>query len=56
MSFVVLPLVFTNDSTPRSKYPKGTAGYKKNASSNIGASIGVIRLQLFVANVIEGLP
>ncbi len=32
-------MVFTNDLTPRSKYPKGTAGYKKTLVRN-GASIG----------------
>ncbi|MEG0989171.1 MAG: DapH/DapD/GlmU-related protein [Clostridium sp.] len=31
--------VFTNDSTPRSKYPKGAAGYKKTLIK-YGASIG----------------
>lgn len=31
--------VFTNDLTPRSKYPKGTQGYKKTLVK-IGASIG----------------
>lgn len=32
-------MVFTNDLTPRSKYPKGTAGYKKTIVK-YGASIG----------------
>lgn len=32
-------MVFTNDLTPRSKYPKGTQGYKKTVVS-YGASIG----------------
>lgn len=32
-------MVFTNDLTPRSKYPKGTEGYKKTLVKN-GASIG----------------
>lgn len=32
-------MVFTNDSTPRSKYPKGTEGYKKTLVK-FGASIG----------------
>lgn len=32
-------MVFTNDLTPRSKYPKGTAGYKKTLIK-LGASIG----------------
>ena len=32
-------MVFTNDLTPRSKYPKGTAGYKKTLVK-YGASIG----------------
>ncbi|QLY79101.1 acyltransferase [Clostridium intestinale] len=32
-------MVFTNDLTPRSKYPKGTAGYKKTLV-RYGASIG----------------
>lgn len=32
-------MVFTNDSTPRSKYPKGKAGYKKTLVK-YGASIG----------------
>jgi UDP-2-acetamido-3-amino-2,3-dideoxy-glucuronate N-acetyltransferase len=32
-------MVFTNDLTPRSKYPKGTAGYKKTLVQ-YGASIG----------------
>lgn len=32
-------MVFTNDLTPRSKYPKGTAGYKKTLVKK-GASIG----------------
>lgn len=32
-------MVFTNDLTPRSKYPKGTAGYKKTLVK-FGASIG----------------
>lgn len=31
--------VFTNDLTPRAKYPKGTAGYKKTIVKE-GASIG----------------
>ena len=31
--------VFTNDLTPRAKYPKGTAGYKKTLVKE-GASIG----------------
>ncbi len=31
--------VFTNDLTPRAKYPKGTAGYKKTVVKE-GASIG----------------
>ncbi len=32
-------MVFTNDLTPRSKYPKGSAGYKKTLVK-YGASIG----------------
>lgn len=32
-------MVFTNDLTPRSKYPKGSAGYKKTLIQ-YGASIG----------------
>jgi UDP-2-acetamido-3-amino-2,3-dideoxy-glucuronate N-acetyltransferase len=32
-------MVFTNDLTPRSKYPKGTEGYKKTLVQ-YGASIG----------------
>lgn len=32
-------MVFTNDLTPRSKYPKGTVGYKKTLVK-YGASIG----------------
>jgi len=32
-------MVFTNDLTPRSKYPKGTVGYKKTLV-NYGVSIG----------------
>lgn len=32
-------MVFTNDLTPRSKYPKGKAGYKKTLVK-YGASIG----------------
>lgn len=32
-------MVFTNDLTPRSKYPKGSAGYKKTIVK-YGASIG----------------
>lgn len=32
-------MVFTNDLTPRSKYPKGTAGYKQTLVKQ-GASIG----------------
>lgn len=32
-------MVFTNDLTPRSKYPKGTAGYKRTLVRH-GASIG----------------
>lgn len=32
-------MVFTNDLTPRSKYPKGTGGYKKTLVK-YGASIG----------------
>lgn len=32
-------MVFTNDLTPRSKYPKGTSGYKKTIVK-YGASIG----------------
>lgn len=32
-------MVFTNDLTPRSKYPKGTAGYKRTLVRE-GASIG----------------
>ena len=32
-------MVFTNDLTPRSKYPKGTEGYKKT-KVKYGASIG----------------
>lgn len=32
-------MVFTNDLTPRSKYPKGTEGYKKTLVKH-GASIG----------------
>jgi UDP-2-acetamido-3-amino-2,3-dideoxy-glucuronate N-acetyltransferase len=32
-------MVFTNDLTPRSKYPKGTEGYKKTLVK-FGASIG----------------
>ena len=32
-------MVFTNDLTPRAKYPKGTAGYKKTLVKE-GASIG----------------
>ena len=32
-------MVFTNDLTPRAKYPKGSAGYKKTVL-HIGASIG----------------
>ena len=32
-------MVFTNDLTPRSKYPKGSAGYKKTLIK-YGASIG----------------
>ena len=32
-------MVFTNDVTPRAKYPKGTAGYKKTLVKE-GASIG----------------
>jgi UDP-2-acetamido-3-amino-2,3-dideoxy-glucuronate N-acetyltransferase len=32
-------MVFTNDLTPRSKYPKGTEGYKKTLVK-YGASIG----------------
>lgn len=32
-------MVFTNDLTPRSKYPKGTAGYKRTLVK-FGASIG----------------
>ncbi len=32
-------MVFTNDLTPRSKYPKGTAGYKKTLLK-YGASVG----------------
>lgn len=32
-------MVFTNDLTPRSKYPKGTEGYKKTLVKQ-GASIG----------------
>ncbi len=32
-------VVFTNDLTPRSKYPKGAAGYKKTLIRE-GASIG----------------
>lgn len=32
-------MVFTNDLTPRSKYPKGNAGYKKTLVKE-GASIG----------------
>ena len=33
-------MVFTNDLTPRAKYPKGSAGYKKTLV-RMGASIGV---------------
>lgn len=32
-------MVFTNDLTPRSKYPKGAAGYKRTLV-RVGASIG----------------
>ena len=32
-------MVFTNDLTPRSKYPKGSAGYKKTLVRE-GATIG----------------
>ena len=32
-------MVFTNDLTPRAKYPKGSAGYKKTVL-HTGASIG----------------
>lgn len=32
-------MVFTNDLTPRSKYPKGTAGYKRTLV-RVGASVG----------------
>lgn len=32
-------MVFTNDLTPRAKYPKGSAGYKKTLV-RMGASIG----------------
>ena len=32
-------MVFTNDLTPRAKYPKGTAGYKKTML-HTGASVG----------------
>ena len=32
-------MVFTNDLTPRAKYPKGSAGYKKTKVKE-GASIG----------------
>lgn len=38
-------MVFTNDLTPRSKYPKGSAGYKKTIvkwGSSIGANATVI--------------
>ena len=32
-------MVFTNDLTPRAKYPKGSAGYKKTVL-HTGASVG----------------
>ncbi len=38
-------MVFTNDLTPRSKYPKGTAGYKKTLlkyGSSIGANATIV--------------
>lgn len=38
-------MVFTNDLTPRSKYPKGTAGYKKTlvkSEASIGANATIV--------------
>ena len=39
-------MVFTNDLTPRSKYPKGSAGYKKTliqSGASIGANATILR-------------
>ncbi len=38
-------MVFTNDLTPRSKYPKGTSGYKKTlikSEASIGANATIV--------------
>ena len=38
-------MVFTNDLTPRAKYPKGSAGYKKtvlHTGASIGANVTVV--------------
>lgn len=38
-------MVFTNDLTPRSKYPKGSAGYKKTIvkyGASIGANVTIV--------------
>jgi UDP-2-acetamido-3-amino-2,3-dideoxy-glucuronate N-acetyltransferase len=38
-------MVFTNDLTPRSKYPKGTEGYKKTLvkyGASIGANVTIV--------------
>lgn len=44
-------MVFTNDLTPRSKYPKGTEGYKKTLVE-YGASIGA-NATIVCGNTIE---
>lgn len=60
-------MVFTNDLTPRSKYPKGIAGYKKtlvregatigaNATIVCGNSIGVNAMIAAGAVVIKDVP
>lgn len=43
--FVVLLWIFTNDLTPRAKYPKGSAGYKKTLlkeGSTVGANATIV--------------
>ena len=47
-------MVFTNDLTPRSKYPKGTEGYKRTLVK-YGASIGANATMCVVTLLVNGL-
>ena len=48
--------VFTNDLTPRAKYPKGSAGYKKTLVCR-GASIGaVVTKNVKAHELVSGVP